>query len=553
MENSELKTYLLNKIDISEAGNACRMWLGDIDGDGRMEFVMVQPDCGFDDRYFPHSVSCATAFNLEGEMLWQIGTPNPEVRGSGADIPAQIYDIDNDGNNEFICVMEDNLCIFDGKTGNLKEKHSIPDENAHDCIIIADLEGRGHAQNIILKNRYHKLWALDTNYNVMWTFEGNIGHYPWPYDLNGDGYDELIAGYTVLDHNGNVLWTIDMEDHADCIWVGDLDQNPDTGVAVLVGGQDTTAYTADGKLIWRYSDTVESQNIAMGNFRPDNKGTEMGGLDRIDRSGPEGIDGLFITDYQGKTLYKENRTVPGWSTIATSIHNFDGSGNDHLLAYRRNGLPAAIYDGYMNPIFTFPFDGHIMWTDLIGDGQAQILIYSDREVQIFSAKEMDLSKAVVPYTRPQPKRLYNWTRYWGSEMSPSQYAVNYITGNFTNCDVFAWAENDIADADKPITKADFTVLLVNALKLHAYEQHNFEDVKAIDYFADAVSIAKKLGIAEGKDNKFFPKNVITFGEAVAMMSKAKKTDVDYSSLLNINDDNQDLTKGDAAKIILSLR
>ena len=553
MENSELKTYLLNKIDISEAGNACRMWLGDIDGDGRMEFVMVQPDCGFDDRYFPHSVSCATAFNLEGEMLWQIGTPNPEVRGSGADIPAQIYDIDNDGNNEFICVMEDNLCIFDGKTGNLKEKHSIPDENAHDCIIIADLEGRGHAQNIILKNRYHKLWALDTNYNVMWTFEGNIGHYPWPYDLNGDGYDELIAGYTVLDHNGNALWTIDMEDHADCIWVGDLDQNPDTGVAVLVGGQDTTAYTADGKLIWRYSDTVESQNIAMGNFRPDNKGTEMGGLDRIDRSGPEGIDGLFITDYQGKTLYKENRTVPGWSTIATSIHNFDGSGNDHLLAYRRNGLPAAIYDGYMNPIFTFPFDGHIMWTDLIGDGQAQILIYSDSEVQIFSAKEMDLSKAVVPYTRPQPKRLYNWTRYWGSEMSPSQYAVNYITGNFTNCDVFAWAENDIADADKPITKADFTVLLVNALKLHAYEQHNFEDVKAIDYFADAVSIAKKLGIAEGKGNKFFPKNVITFGEAVAMMSKAKKTDVDYSSLLNINDDNQDLTKGDGAKIILSLR
>ena len=553
MENTELKTYLLNKIDISEAGNACRMWLGDIDGDGRMEFVMVQPDCGFDDRYFPHSVSCATAFNLEGEMLWQIGTPNPEVRGSGADIPAQIYDIDNDGNNEFICVMEDNLCIFDGKTGNLKEKHPIPDENAHDCIIIADLEGRGHAQNIILKNRYHKLWALDTNYNVMWTFEGNIGHYPWPYDLNGDGYDELIAGYTVLDHKGNVLWTIDMEDHADCIWVGDLDQNPDTGVAVLVGGQDTTAYTADGKLIWRYSDTVESQNIETGNFRPDNKGTEMGGLDRIDRSGPDGIDGLFITDYQGKTLYKENRTVPGWSTIATSIHNFDGSGNDHLLAYRRNGLPAAIYDGYMNPVFTFPFDGHIMWTDLIGDGQAQILIYSDREVQIFSAKEMDLSKAVVPYTRPQPKRLYNWTRYWGSEMSPSQYAVNYITGNFTNCDVFAWAENDIADADKPITKADFTVLLVNALKLHAYEQHNFEDVKATDYFADAVSIAKKLGIAEGKDNKFFPKNVITFGEAVAMMNKAKKTDVDYSSLLNINDDNQDLTKGDAAKLILSLR
>ena len=52
----ELQTHLLNKIDITAAGKGCRMWLGDIDGDGRMEFVMVQPDTGFDDRFFvPHS------------------------------------------------------------------------------------------------------------------------------------------------------------------------------------------------------------------------------------------------------------------------------------------------------------------------------------------------------------------------------------------------------------------------------------------------------------------------------------------------------------------
>lgn len=547
METKEMETYLLNKIDISQAGRGCRMWLGDLNGDGIMEFVMVQPDTGFDDRYFPHSVSCATAYNLSGEMLWQIGVPDPEVKGSGSDIPAQIYDIDNDGNNEFLCVMDDELCIFDGKTGTLKEKHPLPDEHAHDCIIIADLEGTGYPQNIILKNRYFKLWALNTKFEPMWTFEGNIGHYPWPYDLNGDGRDELIAGYNVLDGDGNLLWKIDMEDHADCIWVGDLDQNRNTGPAVLVGGMDTTAYTKDGKLIWRYTDTVESQNIAMGNFRPANKGTEVGGLDRIDRSSPQGIDGMFLVNSNGETLYKEKRTVPGWSSIVTSIHNFDGKGHDHLLAYRRCGLPAGIYDGDINRIFTFPFDGHIMWTDLTGDGQSQALIYSDTEVHIYSAYELDLTKAAVPYTRPQPKRLYNWTRYWGSEMPSEQYAVNYITGNFENNDVFAWAEGDIADGAEELTRADFTVLLVNALGLRAYERENFKDIKPIDYYAKAVGIAKKLGIAGGEDGKFRPADVITFAEMADMVKKAKSVEIDAA------DGAKAVTKSDAAKVLLMLR
>lgn len=526
------------------------MWLGDIDGDGRMEIVMVQPDGGFDDRYFPHSVTAATAYNLEGEMLWQIGTPDPEIFRSGADIPAQIYDIDNDGNNEFLCCMEGELRIYDGKTGTLKESHPLPNKHAHDCIIIADLEGRGYPQNIILKNRYHQLWALDTNYQVMWTFKGNIGHYPWPYDLDGDGREELIAGYTVLNGDGDTLWTIDMLDHADCVWVGDLDQDPTTGPAVLVGGLDTTAHTWDGKLIWRYTDTVESQNIALGNFRPDNPGTEMGGLDRIDRSGPEGKDGLFLVDCNGKTLYKEDRKVPGWSTIATAIHNFDGKGHDHLLAYKRSGLPAAIYDGYMNPVFTFPFDGHIMWTDLIGDGQPQILIYNDEKIEIYSAKDVDLSKAAVPYTRPQPKRLYDWTRYWGSEMDPAQYAVNYITHDFSTQEIKPWALKCAMGEDETaaehITRADFVVLLVNALGLRAYDFHHFKDVLTRDYFASAVDIAKKLGIAEGEDGYFFPRRDITAGEALDMLKKAGCT------ACTALDKDAPLTRRDAAALIAGI-
>ncbi len=523
------------------------MWLGDINGDGRMEIVMVQPDGGFDDRYYPHSVQCATAFDLEGRILWQIGTPDPEVFNSGSDIPAQIYDIDEDGSNEFICCMGGRLCIFNGSTGKLKSQHSLPEENAHDCIVIADLEGRGHARNIILKNRYHKLWALDANYRVMWTFEGNIGHYPWPYDLNGDGKEELIAGYNVLDGNGNLLWTIDMKDHADCIWVCDLDRNKNTPPAVIVGGDDTTAYTPDGRLIWRFTDTVESQNIAPGNFIPENDGTEIGGLDRIVRKDKNGRDSVFLFDYNAQPLYKENRKTIGWSSIVTTMHNFDGTGKDHLLVYRRGGgMTSGVFDGRMNMIFEIPVDGHVMWADLIGDGQPQLLAYDDEHIEIYSARQIDLSKPVVPYTRPQPKRLYNWTRYWGSEMAPEQYAVNYITGDFTSNEIMPWAEKCAAgktdDADEELSRADFIVLLVNALNLKAYGECAFSDVLKTAYYNNAAQIAAKLGIV--KPGRFRPDKPITALEAAQMIKNAgKKT--------NISGNNK-LTKCDAAKLLIEI-
>lgn len=406
-----MKLKEIGKIDISKAGSFCRMWLGDINSDGRMEIVMVQPDSGFDDRYFPHSVNCATAFDLEGNMLWQIGTPDENAAPSGSDIPAQLYDIDQDGSLELICAMNDRLCIYDAKTGRLKSNHSLPDPHAHDCIIIADLEGRGYARNIILKNRYEKLWALDKDFNVMWEHSGNVGHYPWPYDLNGDGRDELIAGYTVLSGSGKPLWTIDMKDHADCIWVGDI--NGDGKPEAVIGGDDITAYSNDGRLLWRFTDTVESQNVAIGNLRPELQGLEICGLDRIDRGNP-GLDGIFIVDSRGNSLYKENRTVPGWSSVCTVISNLDGKNTDNIIAYRRGGLPNAVYDGYLNTVFEFPFDGYVMWGDLTGSGMNQLIVYSQTEAVIYSAGEIDLGKKSGK-PLPQPKRLYNNTRYWGGE------------------------------------------------------------------------------------------------------------------------------------------
>ena len=55
------------------------MLLGDLNGDGRLEMLLVQADGGIDDRYVPHQVCCLTAFDLEGTLLWQVGTPDPDA------------------------------------------------------------------------------------------------------------------------------------------------------------------------------------------------------------------------------------------------------------------------------------------------------------------------------------------------------------------------------------------------------------------------------------------------------------------------------------------
>ena len=49
-------------------------------------------------------------------------------------------------------------------------------------------------QDIILKDRYSEL-ALDRMGKVLWTYKGNTGHYPWPYDFDNDGFDEIICGF----------------------------------------------------------------------------------------------------------------------------------------------------------------------------------------------------------------------------------------------------------------------------------------------------------------------------------------------------------------------
>ncbi|MNB76284.1 FG-GAP repeat protein [compost metagenome] len=413
--------HRLAGIDISAAGPRCKMLIGDLDGDGRAELLLVQPDNRQDVRYIPHQVQCLTAYDLDGRLLWQTGKPDEGAGSQGSDYPAQIYDIDSDGALEVLCVMDDKLQILEGATGKVKAVHELPSAEAHDCIIIANLSGNEHPSDIILKDRYHKLWALDKNLQLLWTHEGNVGHYPWVSDLDGDGRDEVMAGYDLLDADGKLKWSChDLDDHADCLWVGDV--NGDGLPELVVGGSVTVMYDRNGQELWRYEGSIESQHLALGRFCPELPGLQIAGLDRMvredDGKGLKGKDAMFLLDQNGRELWKEERTTDGWLTIVDAVSSFWKNAPDYILAYRRGeGVLPALYDGKMNIVVQFAEQGYAVHGDLLGSGTEQVIIYTDELAAVYAGEPLPLAPVHPGHPLPQPKRLYSSTLYPGGEVA----------------------------------------------------------------------------------------------------------------------------------------
>ena len=166
LRHNNPKPLLWKKISTNGFGVARAMRLGDLDGDGRPDFLLVQNMPFFGDNY--NQITCLTAIDNDGKMLWQSGTPDPEHAWVSYDVAAQIHDIDGDGKNEVVLAQGKWIKVLEGQTGKEKARYPVPSseilpgekswlEYKHyyrrdmlpylnvDCISFADLRGRGKA------------------------------------------------------------------------------------------------------------------------------------------------------------------------------------------------------------------------------------------------------------------------------------------------------------------------------------------------------------------------------------------------------------------------
>lgn len=520
----------IKSINIRPAGSACQIRFGDLSGDGRMDFLFIKPDRVQDTRYFANSVVCATAFSADGELLWQIGDSEYDSPLLKGDIPAQIYDLDRDGKNEVILIMDGEILVLDGKSGEIKKKASLPDKFACDSITIADLEGTGYAQNILIKNKFSKMWALDFNLNIIWSFEGNLGHTPFVFDLNGDGKEEIIAGYNVLTSDGGLLWKADMPDHANSVCACLL--SGETAPIVIFCGPFVRAYTANGEPLWQIDETAQSFCIA--HFR--------------ENSAKEDIlfmDSLSMFSASGEFLIQKNETV----YLPQVLYNFDDTGKTYIVGHKKEDIVTTVFDGYMRTAYTLETFGNISCCDLLGDGHMQIIIFNNENLDIYSASHQDLSEPARPYMRQQPRQYYNASGY--NLLPRSQFAEGYISDDFASQNILKWADSYanvyFHSSFAKVTRGEFIMLLISLLNLKEDFSDNFRDVSADTAYYQSVGTARALGIIENSDNFFHPDKEVTVAYANSVLDK-----------LGIPknfafDENYTLSKQDLARLIISLK
>ncbi len=177
---------------------------------------------------------CLTAMTFDSKILWQSGEPDAWRDRLTCDVAVQVHDMDHDGKNEVVYCRDMELVIAEGATGRVKRKIKTPfsppakskgephnkyERILGDALYFLDLRGQGWAGDLILKDRYSHFWAFTDKLEPLWDVACNTGHYGYAYDIDGDGKDEFAIGYTLLDHDGKILWTLDdkLKDHADAV------------------------------------------------------------------------------------------------------------------------------------------------------------------------------------------------------------------------------------------------------------------------------------------------------------------------------------------------
>jgi rhamnogalacturonan endolyase len=408
------QALLWKTINLRDFGAGRNIRFGHLTGDGRMYIVIAQCQRRITRDAYAR-ISCLTAIDLDGKMLWQIGEPNPEHAFLTADLPFQVCDIDGDGRDEVILARDFKLMILDGATGKVKNWTNTPlaaqkdypfDRINVDSVRICDFSGKGRPSDILIKDRYHKLWAYTHDLKLLWTYDApvNTGHFAYTKDLNGDGREEMFVGYDLVSPEGKRLWSLPIyTDHTDEIVIGKIDPEREELIGIVSGWEGFMLVDLNGKILVR--ETVgHAQRISVGNYRP-----ELPGLEICVSTywGNQGI--IYLFDCHGKLLWSNEPSTNG--NVITPI-NWTGDGRDLILLNGQIELGGMI-DGYDRQVVRFPDDGHPTLCaealDLTGDCRDEIVLWDEQMMYIYTQDNEMAGAADCPKKYPH----YNASNYRG--------------------------------------------------------------------------------------------------------------------------------------------
>ncbi len=416
------------RIKLGDSGAARAIRLGDLDGDGRLDLLLIQNIPYFGGNY--NRISCMTALDLDGRLLWQWGLPDTDHAWLSYDPAVQIHDLDGDGTNEIVFADGEWIKVLEGATGKEKARYGVPEskilpgesswlEYKHyyrrdllpflnvDCFAFCDLRGTGKPQDVIIKDRHTRLWAFTTAFKPLWTATANLSHYPSFLDVDHDGKDEVLIGFSLFDDNGRQLWTLDdqLQEHADGILAADLSLSGKPP-KVFISASDDGVAVADlstGKLL-KHHRVGHAQTPTVGNFRPDVPGLEYC---NINYWGEPGMITLY--DSNGDEIIHFEPFHGGSPVLPV---NWRGDGSELICLSTSPDGDGGLYDGWGRSVVQFPSDGHPDLAyevhDLTGDARDEIITWDPQWLWIYTQDRDCAADSVYAPKRPP---LYNESNY----------------------------------------------------------------------------------------------------------------------------------------------
>jgi len=431
---SHPKMKLFKRIDLKNFGTGRQIRFGHLCGGETWYIVLAQgqrrvrrDDCSH--------ISCLTAIDLDGNILWQRGEPSTDYEQGkiSADYPLQVYDIDGDGIDEVITAKNFELMILDGRTGAIKKKTKLPFSEKSDTTIIGvpngvypfdrinadgiricNVSGNNRPSDILIKDRYCRIYLLNHDLELLWSFRSdkNTGHFPYACDINRDGYDEILCGYNLLDHTGQLLWSYPIKsDHTDEIISGRFMAGSGEGHFACVSGSEGF-FIGDYKgNILKRDDIGHAQRISTGNYCPQRAGFELA---VVNYWGHQGI--VYLYDSEGNPLWEFENELSG--NMLTPV-NWDGTGQD-LILLNADSKRGGMLDGDGIPCVAFPEDNHPTMCaeaiDLTGDARDELVVWDYHRLYIYTQDDEPMDGAYRPVKYPR----YNASNYRGEYSYPEE-------------------------------------------------------------------------------------------------------------------------------------
>ena len=412
-----------------------KVGIGDLNGDGRYDFVIKQPDSNIDPWYKYWKPGKGTykveAYLHDGTFLWRKDLGSAIERGIWYS-PMIVYDLDGDGKAEVALktgegeparsndLDEDDLplpvrgdppvykgkvlagpeyvSVLDGMTGDEICRADWPERKpfrsynkaSRNQICVAYLDGktphliveRGTYGPIILDayefrgGKLHKLWRWD-NRDESGKYRAQGAHSMHAVDIDGDSRDEIFIGSAVVDENGKGLWSTGLG-HPDHHYVSDIMPWRD-GLEVYYGIEPDCKRNGmcvvdaeSGKILWGLDEF--SDHVHSSGLCADLL-AEHEGMEcyAIDRDHPDGEKHRMFSA-KGELL---SRRDMGFAPRAVF---WDADGQRELF----RGHRMVDYDGTKQSV-RLPGKPHA-FADVLGDWREELIVTRDGELRVYTTR-----------------------------------------------------------------------------------------------------------------------------------------------------------------------